>query len=75
MAQNKFIICREFHIQPSEIDRMIYFEYEYLLEDISEYTKKQEADYKKQETQYKLPNYNSFKPPSFNVPKMNIPKI
>lgn len=75
MAQNKFIICREFHIQPSEIDKMIYFEYEYLLEDISEYTKKQEADYKKQENQYKLPNYNSFKTPSFNIPKMNIPKL
>ena len=75
LVQNKFVICREFHIQPSEIDKMIYFEYEYLLEDIANYTKKQEADYKKQENQYKMPNPNSYKTPSFNMPKMNVPKI
>ena len=75
LVQNKFVICREFHIQPSEIDKMIYFEYEYLLEDIANYTKKQEADYKKQENQYKMPNPNSYKMPSFNMPKMNVPKI
>ena len=31
---NKLYICKEYHIQPSEIDRMVYFEYEYMEEEI-----------------------------------------
>ncbi len=49
LVQNKFILCREYHIQPSEIDRMLMFEYEYLIEDIKAYVKKQEEQQKEDE--------------------------
>ena len=28
LVRNKLYICKEYHIQPSEIDRMMYFDYE-----------------------------------------------
>lgn len=59
---------------------MIYFEYEYILEDINKEQKEQEKRNKEQEKQYgnigKMPNYNSMmNNVGRNIPKMNIPKI
>jgi len=80
LVRNKLYICKEYHIQPSEIDRMVYFEYEYILEDIQKEQKEQEKRNKEQEKQYgnigKMPNYNSMMSSiGNNMPKMNIPKI
>ena len=36
LVKNKLYICKNYHIQPSEIDKMEYFNYEYMLEDIKE---------------------------------------
>ena len=30
LVQNKLFICKEWHIQPSEIDRMFYYDDQYL---------------------------------------------
>jgi anti-sigma regulatory factor (Ser/Thr protein kinase) len=55
------------------------FDYEYLLEDIKEYAKKNEDQRKQDEKQQngmKMPNMNSYMS-SFqsSMPKVNIPKI
>lgn len=78
MVQNKFIICREYHIQPSEIDRMLMFEYEYLLEDIRTYNKQQEEQQKKDEKAYnfKQPNMNQMMSSAqASMPKISVPKF
>jgi hypothetical protein len=78
LVQNKFILCREYHIQPSEIDRMLMFEYEYLLEDITDYVKEQEKQRKKDEKENKmnLPNYNSMMSQAqASVPKVSVPRL
>ena len=62
MVKNKLFICKEYHIQPSEIDRMVYFEYEYILEDIKKEQKEAEKRNKEDEKKYgnmgKMSNYN-----------------
>lgn len=78
LVQNKFILCREYHIQPSEIDRMLMFEYEYLLEDITDYVKEQEKQRKKEEKENKMniPNYNSMMSQAqSSVPKVSVPRL
>ena len=46
MVRNKLYIAKDFNIQPSEIDRMAYYEYEQLLDDIKELREKEEEDTK-----------------------------
>lgn len=78
LVQNKFIICREFHIQPSEIDRMYMFEYEYLMEDINNYAKKQEEQRKKDEekNRYSMPNMNQMMAQQRgSMPKISVPRF
>ena len=78
LVQNKFVICREYHIQPSEIDRMLMFEYEYLLEDIKKYNKQQEEQRKKDEEshQFRQPNMNQMMSQAqSSMPKISIPKF
>jgi len=82
LVRNKLYICKEYHIQPSEIDNLVYFEYEYMLEDINKEQKEQEKKNKDDEKKYsgigKTPNYNQMmnnvgksmpKFPSFSMPK------
>lgn len=79
LARNKLHICKEWHIQPSEIDRMPYFQYEEYLELIQEFNKEEENRRKQEEKQYKMPNMNnmmsSVKRNMPTIPKMNIPKL
>ena len=83
MAKSKLYICRDWHIQPSEIDKLVYFEYEYILEDINKENKEQEKRNKEEEKRYgnlgKTPNYGSMmnnvsrnmpSMPTFNMPKL-----
>lgn len=81
MVRNKFIICREYNIQPSEIDKMIFYEYEYLIEDIKDHVKNQEKQKAEEEKRYKTPSMNSMMNQqrsmmnNYSVPKVSIPKI
>lgn len=49
LTKNKLFICKEYHIQPSEIDRMQFWEYEWYTDEIKEITKAQEKEQKRQE--------------------------
>lgn len=79
LVANKLYICKEYHIQPSEIDRMVYFDYEKLLELINEDQKKQKEENEAQNNQYQqnMPSMSSytsgFKMPT--MPKISMPKI
>ena len=83
LVRNKLYICKEYHIQPSEIDNLVYFEYEYMLEDINKEQKEQEKKNKDDEKKYaglgRTPNYNSMmnnvgrsmpKLPNFSMPNL-----
>ena len=52
MVRNKLLLCKEYHLQPSEIDRFVYYEYEWILEEINVLQKQQEEDNKAQQEQY-----------------------
>lgn len=76
MVRNKFVIAREFHIQPSEIDKMVFFEYEWLLEDINEFVKQQEKQQKEDNKAFNMPNMNKMMSDmKSSVPKINVPKL
>jgi hypothetical protein len=73
------------HIQPSEIDKLDYYEYWYIVKDLAEYIKKQNDGQKGQEEaaaqQYGDPSkmakqkMPSMKTPSFKTPSFKTPKF
>jgi hypothetical protein len=85
--KTRVILMEQLHIQPSEIDRMPYYEYEYsidLYEEVLEERKQnQEKQTQSQKEQYGDPMKmgsslmnkakSGFRMPS--MPKINIPKI
>ena len=84
MVRNKLFICKEWHIQPSEIDKMPYYEYEQILEAINIVQKDEEKRRKEEEKQYK--GMNSMNPksmmnsmsrsmPSFNTNSFKMPTV
>ena len=52
LTKNKLFICIEYHIQPSEIDRMQFWEYEWYTDEIKEISKEQEKQQKQQEKEH-----------------------
>ena len=52
MVKNKLLLCKEYHIQPSEIDRFVYYEYEWILEEINVLQKQQEEYQEAQQEDY-----------------------
>ena len=52
LIKNKIYIAREYHIQPSEIDKIPFYEYEIYLEQMNLIAKKQEEENKKQQEEY-----------------------
>lgn len=79
LVRNKLNICKNYNIQPSEIDRMPFYEYEFVLEDINADIKEQEKRQKEDEKKYgniSAPNYNQMMGNmSRNMPKINMPKL
>lgn len=81
LVRNKLNICKEYHIQPSEIDRMQFFDYEYMLEEINKDIKEQEKRNKEQEKQQQstmgsIPNYSKIMSGmQSSMPKFSMPKI
>lgn len=88
LVKNRLFIAKDFNIQPSEIAKMPYYEYEFLLEDIKEYAEEENKKQKEQEDKYKnmspssllktaQKSVPSYKPPNsssnFKIPK--VPKI
>ena len=50
--KNKLYICKDYHIQPSEIMKLPYYEYEIILEEIKVINKQQEQENERQQKQY-----------------------
>lgn len=86
MVRNKLYICKEYHIQPSEIDNFVYYEYEWILEEIKLIQKEQEKQQEQhdkdigrmQSNMNPAKMMNSMKMPNMSqmsMPKMNIPKF
>jgi len=84
LVVNKLYICKEWHIQPSEIDRLVYFEYEQMLDTIQEDHKEQEKRSKEEQKQYEsmkkgMPNMNtmmkSMNQSTPTLPKISLPKF
>lgn len=88
LVKNRLYIAKDFNIQPSEIARMPFYEYEFLLEDIKEFAEEEKKKNKEQEDKYGNMNPSSMlksaqksipsiKPPggssSFKMPK--VPKL
>lgn len=84
----KIHLAKEFHIMPSEIDRMKFFEYEIMLEQVNILAKEQEEEQKKQ--QEDMDNMRSSMNPNKmmasmgqqmsqmktpSMPKISIPKL
>ena len=76
-VRNDLYICRDYHIQPSELRRLPYFEYEIILESIQEINKKAEEDEKRRQKEGTLPG--GYKMPTMpqipSMPTVNIPKF
>ena len=88
LTKNKLFICKEYHIQPSEIDRMQFWEYEWYTDEIKEITKEQEKQQKQQEKEQNammgsmnpssmMRNVQSSMPniAASKMPTINMPKI
>ena len=90
LVRNKLYICKEYHIQPSEVDKFVYYEFEWILEEIKILQKEQEQQQEQQNKEMgsmkngmnpssMMNNMTSgMKMPnlgSISMPKMNIPKF
>lgn len=69
-VRNSLFICREYHIQPSEILKMPYWIYEEYLANIKDIQKKEEKEQKDQDKRY-----NSMMPKMPSMPKMSAPAM
>lgn len=70
--KTKAALSKNFHIQPSEVDKMVYWEFEYFVKALNELVKAENDEQKDQMdksdyNKYKNMNPNSFK---YNAPKM-----
>lgn len=83
LVRDKLIIVKEFFIQPSEIDRMPYWEYETVKEEVHKYLKEKQKQNEQQNDDYASQRKqmssgfkpSAFKTPSFKSPNIKIPKI
>ena len=82
LVANKAALAKAFHIQPSELEKMPYWEYELFIQKLNDMIKEENDKNKDEEekySKYKNFNPNSYKPqmPSgFSTPKMpSIPRI
>ena len=83
LTKNKLFICKEYHIQPSEIDKMQFWQYEWFTDEIKEITKEEEKRQKEQEKQQQSMQ-SSFNPNTMmrnmqssmpKMPSIQMPKI
>jgi len=83
LAKSKLFISKEWHIQPSEIDKLVYYEYEEVIEEINEYNKEQEKRSKEEQKEYdsmrkSMPNINNMQnniSKNMSLPKISIPNF
>ncbi len=52
LTKNLLFICKEYHVQPSEIHKMQFWQYEWMTDEIKEITKEQEKQREQQEKEH-----------------------
>lgn len=75
MVKNKLYICRDYHLQPSEIDRVPFYEYEMWIENINQIQKEEEKRREmeeKQQSRYDPSRYMSSMSRSMSSSMSNI---
>ena len=81
LVKNKLGIAKEWHISLQDIDRLPYFEYEWMLEEIDIIAKEQEKRNKEEEKKYNsinksMPNMNTLtNNMQRSLPKVSLPKF
>jgi hypothetical protein len=72
------VLCKEFHLQPSEIDIMPFWEYSMFIDELNDRLKDENKKNEEQEKKYDINSYksqmNKYKPPS-NFSNFKMPKI
>lgn len=75
LVKNKLYICKEYHIQPSELDKMVYYEYEWILEEINILQKEQEKQNEAQQKEYDSMKKNMNMGQMMNNMKSSMPNM
>lgn len=78
LVRNQLYLSKEYHIAPSEVLMMTFFEYEDFISNVKEIQKKEEEQRKKDEQQQRMssPKMPAMpKMPSVSMPKVSIPKF
>ena len=89
LVKNNLYICKDYHIQPSEIRKLPYYEYEFILIEIKVIEEKQQEEQEKYNEKFDTKSMNSqmnnmsrnmmgggnFKMPNVSMPNINMPKI
>lgn len=71
---NKAQLAKNFHIQPSEIDRMMMWEYEMFMQELNEIVKSENKEQQKEMDKYHLGDVQKMANPK-NMNKMMNPKM
>jgi len=72
--KTKFHIYRVLHVQPSELENMDYYEFYYLVKDLTDHLQKENEANKGQQEQSEQMQQN-MKIPKMNIPKISVPKL
>lgn len=82
LIKNKVNLSKNFYISPSELDRMYYWEYEYLLEEVNYSIKAENERQEKENEKYSgmnprsmMRNAHSMMPKSSNFSAPKIPSM
>ena len=60
LVRSKVIICKNFNIQPSELMRMPYWEFEMTVKECEEIAEEEKKQQEEQEGKYRPPSMNSY---------------
>lgn len=82
LIKNKVALSKNFYIAPSEIDKMYYWEYEYLLKEVNNNIKSENEQSEKEQAKYgnlnpnsMMRNMRSSMPKMQNISTPKLPKI
>jgi hypothetical protein len=60
LVQNKVVICKNFRIQPSELMRMPYWEYELTIKECERIAEEEKKKHEEQEGKYRTPSMSQY---------------
>lgn len=76
LVLNKVHICRHWHIQPSEIERLSYWEYEMMMKEINDTMKKENKEQEEENGKYSTKGIERMsKNMTPKIPTVNMPPL